>query len=311
MPQISQIFYNVMGPAPATLFSMAGFVVMNFACIPSIHAGSRTVWAFARDEMLPLSRIWFRLNPRTDTPLPAVWLYVTLCVCVNLIGLGSHVLITAIFNVCAVALNWSYCIPILCKLFFPERFERGPWHMGRASVAINVLAVGWNAFLSVIFMLPTRLPVTADNMNYAFVVLVATFAFSIIYWFAGGRNYYTGPRTRAQLSGDQIVAEEYVAVDDTEKAPISDASGSDTSLVGEQQYAVYESGADSSGLGSSTTVCGEETYEKEKGFDAPFDTSNTGSEVTVQWEGAGAADVSDAYERDPKATPGGGNETRG
>ncbi|KAH6693776.1 amino-acid permease, partial [Plectosphaerella plurivora] len=214
---VSHIFYNVMGPGPAVLFSMAGFVVMNFACIPSIHAGSRTVWAFARDEMLPLSRVWFRLDPRSGTPLAAVWLYATLCVCVNLIGLGSHVLITAIFNVCAVALNWSYCIPILCKLFFPARFEKGPWTLGRASVAVNIVAIAWNAFLSVIFLLPTRLPVTVDNMNYAIVVLVATFVFSIIYWFAGGNKYYTGPRTHAQVQGNHMVTEESVVADDAEK----------------------------------------------------------------------------------------------
>src|SRR5689334_9295838 len=111
-----------MGPGPAVFFCVTGFFVMNFVCIPSIHAGSRTVWAFARDEMIPLSRVWYRIHAVTDTPIYSVWLYASLCILVNLIGLGSHILIAAIFNVCAIALNWSYCIPIVCKLLY-GRFE--------------------------------------------------------------------------------------------------------------------------------------------------------------------------------------------
>ncbi|ROT42052.1 hypothetical protein SODALDRAFT_326217 [Sodiomyces alkalinus F11] len=216
---VTQIFYNVMGPAPAVLLSMAGFIVMNIVCIPSMHAGSRTVWAFARDELLPLSRVWFRMNSRTGTPVPAVWLYVALCITVNLIGLGSDILMAAIFNVCVVALNWSYCIPILCKLIYPTRFEKGSWSLGPFGVVINIYSIIWNAFLSVIFMLPTVRPVTTDNMNYASVVLVVTLLFSVLYWYLQGKQYYTGPRTYARVSdGDVLGVDEVVPSHDLEKA---------------------------------------------------------------------------------------------
>ena len=156
-----------MGPAPAVFFTVSGFFVMNFVCIPSVHAGSRTLWAFSRDDMVPLSKIWYRIDKRTDTPLYAVWMYTTFCIVINLIGLGSSILITAIFNICAIALNWSYCIPILCKLIF-GRFDRGPWHLGRFSTIINIWAVVWNGFLSVLFVLPTHRPVTAENVSSLF-----------------------------------------------------------------------------------------------------------------------------------------------
>jgi len=162
---VSQIFYNVMGPGPAVFFTVTAFFVMNFVCIPSVHAGSRTLWAFSRDEMVPLSRFWYRIDKRTDTPLFAVWLYVSLCILINLIGLGSPILIAAVFNICAIALNWSYCIPIACKLMY-GKFERGPWHLGKFSVAINVWAVGWNCFLSIMFLLPALRPVTPENVSH-------------------------------------------------------------------------------------------------------------------------------------------------
>ena len=93
-----------------------------------------------------------------------MWLYTLLCVLVNLIGLGSKILIAAIFNICAIALNWSYCIPIICKLMY-GKFERGPWNLGRFSLAINLWACAWNAFMSIIFLLPTIRPVTPENVS--------------------------------------------------------------------------------------------------------------------------------------------------
>jgi amino acid permease (GABA permease) len=213
---VAQIFYNVMGPGPAVFFIVVGFIVMNFVCIPSTQSGSRTLWSFARDEMLPLSHVWYRINPRTDTPVIAVWLYASFCIAINLIGLGSRVAIAAVFNICAVALNLSYVIPISCKLLF-GRFERGPWHLGPLSTFINLWAIAWNVFMAVIFLLPTQLPVTPANMNYAVAVLVLVLLFSVIYWFAAGRHYYTGPRTHAHIAHGVAISDEVLP--DQEKGP--------------------------------------------------------------------------------------------
>lgn len=161
---VVQIFYNVMGKGPAIFFAVAAFLIMNFVCITALQAGSRTIWAFSRDSMLPGSTIWYKIWKPTSTPVLAVWLYATLCVLINLIGLGSYITISAIFNTCAIALDWSYCIPILCKLY-GGRFEKGPWNLGRASTYLNLWACCWTAFVSVIFFFPTTRPVTADNVS--------------------------------------------------------------------------------------------------------------------------------------------------
>ncbi len=38
-----------------------------------------------------------------------------------------------------------------------------------------------------------------DQMNYVTVLMAATMLFAVIYWYASGKNYYTGPRVKAQL----------------------------------------------------------------------------------------------------------------
>ncbi|KAJ9144333.1 Amino-acid permease 2 [Coniochaeta hoffmannii] len=204
---VAQIFYDIMGPGPAVFFTIMGFIVLNFVCIPSIQAGSRTLWSFSRDEMVPFSKTLYTIDRRTDTPIIAVWTYAGLCILINLIGLASQIAIGAVFNVCAVALNLSYVVPIICKLV-GGRFERGPWHLGVWSLPINIWACGWNMFMSVIFLLPIQLPVTPGNMNYAVAVLVLVLSFSVIYWFAAGRKFYTGPRTHAHIEHGQAVVDE-------------------------------------------------------------------------------------------------------
>jgi len=112
---VVQIYYNVLGKGPAIFFAVAAFLIMNFVCITALQAGSRTIWAFSRDEMLPGSRIWYKIWKRTDTPVIAVWLYTLICIRINLIGLGSYITIAAIFNVCAIALGMSFFLFPSCS----------------------------------------------------------------------------------------------------------------------------------------------------------------------------------------------------
>jgi len=84
-----------------------------------------------------------------------------------LIGLGSYAAIAGVFNICAIALDWSYCIPILCKLMF-GKFEPGPWNMGVFSKFVNGWACLWTLFVSIIFILPTVRPVTALTVSSSF-----------------------------------------------------------------------------------------------------------------------------------------------
>ncbi|MCJ1308172.1 hypothetical protein MMC25_001824 [Agyrium rufum] len=204
---VAQIFYNNLGPAGGIFFTVCAFIILNFTGITAIQAGARTVWAFSRDEMLPFSKTWYKINSKTQTPLYSVWIFVVICIIINLIALGSYTGIAAIFNLTAIALDWSYCIPIICKMIW-GKFERGPWHLGKASFWINLYAVIWTLFVSIIFILPTIRPVTVENMNYVCVILVAVALFAVIYWYAAGRYYYTGPRIKAQIVQEAILAQE-------------------------------------------------------------------------------------------------------
>ena len=154
-----------MGRRAGIFFTVCAYFVVNFTAMTAIQAGSRTIWAYARDEMLPFSKLWYKIWKRTDTPVASVWLFTTCCVLINLIGLGSYTAISAIFNLTAIALDWSYTIPIICKLAY-GKFERGPFHLGWASKWINAWAVVWTTFVTIIYVQPVILPVTPQNVSY-------------------------------------------------------------------------------------------------------------------------------------------------
>ena len=197
---VAQIFYNVFGRAGGVTFTVFAFIILNFTGMTGMQAGARTFWALARDELLPLSRIWYKINRKTQTPVYSTWLITFLAIAVTLIGLGSYTAISAIFNVTAIALDWSYVIPILCKMC-TNRFRPGPYYLGKAGWFVNLWAVLWTVFVTVIFVLPTLRPVTAENMNYVSVILAAIGLFAVAYWYLAGRKYYIGPRVKVEVMG--------------------------------------------------------------------------------------------------------------
>lgn len=199
---VAQIFYNSLGKNGGLTFTVCAFIILQFVCFTATQALARTVFAFSRDRLIPGSNLWTIVNTRTGTPLLAVWISIFWCIAINLIGLGSYTAILGVFNVCAIALDWSYCIPIFCKLVF-GKFEPGPWHMGKISPFVNAWACIWTFFVSIIFVMPEVIPVTAQNMNWAVVYLAGILAASIIWWYVSGRKYYTGPIVEAEVVQDE------------------------------------------------------------------------------------------------------------
>ncbi|PYH89547.1 amino acid transporter [Aspergillus ellipticus CBS 707.79] len=197
---VAQIFYNSLGRGGGIFFTVAALIIIKFVCFTAMQSLGRTVFAFSRDQMLPFSSVWAKVSPSTGTPLWAVWISVFFCIAINLIALGSYTAVDAVFTLCSICMDCSYCIPVVCKLVFGQ-FKPGPWHMGGAlGTAVNVWACLWTLFVSVIFVLPTERPVTPDNMNYCSVFLAAVLLFALIWWYISGKQNYSGPISDAVVA---------------------------------------------------------------------------------------------------------------
>lgn len=222
---VAQIYYNSLGKGGGILFTVAAFVVIQFVCFTATQALGRSVFAFSRDRLLPLSQIWVQIDARTGIPLYAVWVSIFWIITINLIALGSYTAILGVFNVCAIAFDWSYCIPIACKLVFKNDFQPGPWNLGAAGKFVNAWACLWTLFVSIIFVLPSYRPVTGEDMNYAIAYVGLIVAASTLFWYLGGRRYYVGPLVQVQveLALDATEVQQGADAADNSEGDIEDA----------------------------------------------------------------------------------------
>lgn len=194
---VAQIFFNAGGKTGGTVMWFFVILVQVFTGCSAMLANARMAWAFSRDGAFPFSGFWSQVNNLTNTPVNAVWLVVVFCSCLDLIGIGSTLTIVAIFNITAPALDISYIAVIIAHRWYEGqvKFHPGPYTMGRWSKPVNAIAVTWVCFISVVLFFPTVKPVTPQNMNYAICVAAFIGFFSMIWWYAGARKTYTGPRT--------------------------------------------------------------------------------------------------------------------
>jgi hypothetical protein len=136
-------------------------------------------------------RFWSKVNTLTQTPVNAVWLVVIFCSCLNLIGTGSPQTIVGIFSITAPALDLSYIAVIIAHRVYEHRvpFISGPYTMGRWSKPVNLVAVVWVLFISVVLFFPPIKPVTAANMNYAICVAGVIAIIAMSWWYLSAKKY--------------------------------------------------------------------------------------------------------------------------
>jgi amino acid transporter len=179
------------GTAKALLLIVIG--AMLFCGLANLTSNTRQIFAFSRDGAMPGSRWWHSVSPRTRTPVKAVWLAVGCSLTLVLPGWWSHTAFTAIVSVNVVGLFLAYAVPILLRLRLGDEFQPGPWHLGRWSRPVGVVAVTWILLSSVLFMLPQASPVTVDSFNYAPVALAVVLAVATVWWFTTARRRFHGP----------------------------------------------------------------------------------------------------------------------
>ena len=177
------------------------------------------VFAFARDHGLPLSSRWAGVSRRFRTPAAAVWLASVLAFLLVCLIFGTvqasraqswikpfefSTVYQAVTGISTIGLYLSYGIPLLLKLrairrgVWTER-AHGPWHLGNWSVPVNVIAVVWIAFITVLFVLPPN-ELTGFIFAGAFVAMM-------VFYLARVRGKFRGPVPQAKSQQELLALE--------------------------------------------------------------------------------------------------------
>ncbi|MFE0463313.1 amino acid permease [Kitasatospora sp. NPDC058965] len=203
----AQIFLDALGSSGAEALLLIVIGAQFFCGMASVTANSRMIYAFSRDGALPGSRLWHRIDPRTQTPTNAIWLGTVGAFLFGLPALWNSTAFAAVTSVSVIGLYLSYVIPVYLRLRQGDRFERGPWHLGRWSRPIGIVAVGWTALITVLFMLPTTSPITLGNFNYTSVAITVVLGFAGIWWLVSARRWFTGPRVQQDADRHHPIAD--------------------------------------------------------------------------------------------------------
>ena len=141
-------------------------LAMWFCGMASVTSLSRTFYALARDKGMPLWQQWSRIGLH-QTPASAIWLSVVLAF-VALVYSGAYSVVTSIS---VVGFYISYIIPVFLGWRKKQQWlaQRGPWHLGKWSNTINLLAISWTVFICALMVMP---PNTRAGYTMAGVILV-------------------------------------------------------------------------------------------------------------------------------------------
>ncbi|KZT11815.1 amino acid transporter [Laetiporus sulphureus 93-53] len=154
---------------------------------------SRVVFAFARDNALPGSRWWKKINYHTRTPVNAVWLVIALSALCGLLGFSSTAL-TSLASASVIGLYTSYTTPIFLRVTSGrERLVPGPFSLGWWYIPIGWIAVAWVVFIVILLCFPTVQAVNAQDMNYAVIIAMTVFIFASCSWMLSARKWFVGP----------------------------------------------------------------------------------------------------------------------
>ncbi|HEV2373256.1 MAG TPA: amino acid permease [Streptosporangiaceae bacterium] len=192
----AQIFIDAVGAAGAKLLLLIAIGAQLFCGMSSVTANSRMIYAFSRDGALPASAFWHRVNKRTRTPTNAIWLAAVGALILGLPYLWNNAAYAAVTSIATIGLYIAYVSPTYLRLRQGGNFRRGPWHLGRWSYPVGILAVVWVAFITVLFMLPTANPITWKTFNYTPVAVLVVLGFAGIWWLVSARKWFRGPKVQ-------------------------------------------------------------------------------------------------------------------
>ena len=197
------VIENGLTSSAAKLVLIICTVGQLFCGAAGLTSASRTWYAFSRDRGMPGWAVFRRLTPKR-VPFNAV---IAVSVASLIITIPAYFgtktgvpwAYFAITSICTVGLYLAYIIPVYLRLRHGDKFEPGPWTLGRHYKWINIGAIAF--VVLVVYALDGPITVTGapwnsgftwTAFNYSPLVLVVGLIVGI-WWWVDAKNRYHGP----------------------------------------------------------------------------------------------------------------------
>jgi amino acid transporter len=197
------IIESALTSAAAKLVLLICTVGQLFCGMAGLTSASRTWYAFSRDRGMPGWWLFRRLNHHR-VPSYAVLAVTFFSLIISIPALwgnsaGFPFAFFALTGICTVGLYLAYTIPVYLRYRARDRFEPGPWTLGRNHGWINLGAL----FFVVVCVIALDLPFTHaavpwnddfdwTALNYTPLVIIVGLLVGI-WWLVSAKDRYTGP----------------------------------------------------------------------------------------------------------------------
>lgn len=225
---MAALIYRVLGKK-WTLAIVSLMVVAQFGMGLSIlFAASRQIFAFARDDALPLSRYVKKVVPFTGVPFFAGCFASFVACAIGCLVLIDSTASLALFSLAASSNGLAWMLPIACKLYGtfanPGSWTPGPFYLGNFfSRLINAIAIVWLCFVVfVLTMMPSTKAVDKNSMNYTVVINVSVWILAIVFLYTFKRDF-DGPKLDIDTTEGQPTSEDVDSPDEKELKPIEES----------------------------------------------------------------------------------------
>jgi amino acid transporter len=205
---VSYVLSSALGDAAVKPILLA-FVIGFLASFLALQASaSRVIWSFARDEVLPGSRVLVKLSKAEALPVRAILVTTVIGACVYLISATDVYSVLVTFT--AGGYYLAFLFPLVTGLVARLRgkWVPGPWSLGKFGTPVAAVAVLWVGFEFVNIVWP-RTVSESWWMNWAFFVamgaILALGAVIVKVLKVGQRS--SGQATRQSDPTDESVSE--------------------------------------------------------------------------------------------------------
>jgi amino acid transporter len=188
---VLQIVYGNLSTFFANVIAVIIGGAMWLCGLASITSMGRMWYAFARDDGMPGSSLIKQVSPTYRTPVWSILITSALAVVLCLYASAYYV----VTSISTITLYLAYMFPIYLNWRNRRRGQgeyatpaTAPWSLGRWGPVLNVIAIVWVLFLTVIFSLP-------PNELVLWTMLALTVGL-MGYWQASAKRTFVGP-TRA------------------------------------------------------------------------------------------------------------------
>ncbi|HEY1419899.1 MAG TPA: amino acid permease [Candidatus Dormibacteraeota bacterium] len=176
---------------PVLLLIAMGFI----GSMVALHtAGSRTLYAMGRDRTIPGANFFTRLSAGRKLPVVALCTIAGVSIVILLVNIGASQVFTTLLSVAVVGFFISYGFVIVSQLIlqFRGKHVAGPFTLGKASMAVTLVAAIWTVFELVNVWWP-RSPSLPWYQNYGVIVVtVALAVLGIIAYMLAPRHEMSG-----------------------------------------------------------------------------------------------------------------------